>query len=181
MNVWYNGSMKEIFMALLVFAVVGGIFAFGIRYHEQTKKATDTRPSIAEFSSADIPKEDSTMATSDVSDSALSDNTTKDVAIARPESPENITVKVLNGGAAGGSAGKIATYLKTNGYTKAEAGNANGSNTGIVIYYSSEMEDESKALQLLLLKEYKGVVSKPAEDAKIPEAKTAPMVVVLGA
>ncbi len=71
---------------------------------------------------------------------------------------------------------EFATILK-----KAEAGNANGSNVGIVIYYSSEMEDESKVLQLLLLKEYKGVVSKPVEDAKIPEAKTAPMVVVLGA
>ncbi len=175
--------MKEIFMALLVFAVVGGGVAFGVRYREQANEAADTRPSIADFSSVNIPGgETDAMASSDALGSASpSDVTSEDVTLARPDAPESITVKVLNGGAAGGSAGKMTTYLKANGYTKAEAGNANGSNVGIVIYYSSEMEDESKVLQLLLLKEYKGVVSKPVEDAKIPEAKTAPMVVVLGA
>lgn len=174
--------MKEIFMALLVFAVVGGGVAFGVRYREQVNEAADTRPSIADFSSANIPEEAGAITASDALDSAsTNDAMSEDVTLARPDAPESIAVKVLNGGAAGGSAGKMTTYLKANGYTKAEAGNANGSNIGIVIYYSSEMEDESKALQLLLLKEYKGVVSKPVEDAKIPEAKTAPIVVVLGA
>ena len=169
-------------MALLVFAIIGGGIVFGLRYREQAKEAADSRPSIVEFSSADLPEDTSAPTESDsTDDAALPDDTTSsDAAPARPDAPEMIVVKVLNGGAAGGSAGKIVAYLRQNGYLKAEAGNANGSNAGVVVYYAAGMEDESKALQLVLLKEYKGVEAKPVEEAKIPEAKTAPMVVVLG-
>lgn len=169
-------------MALLVFAIIGGGIVFGLRYREQAKEAADARPSIVDFSSANIPEDVGTTTEGDsTDDAALADDASDtDAALARPDAPETIVVKVLNGGAAGGSAGKMVAYLRQNGYLKAEAGNANGSNAGVVVYYTAGMEDESKALQLVLLKEYKGIEAKPVEEAKIPEAKTAPMVVVLG-
>lgn len=164
-------------MALIVFAVVGGGIAFGLRHQDRTREASDPRPSIAGFSPENLPESMPNNSASEASETETEENTP---ALEKPDEPSTITIKVLNGGAAGGSAGKMAAYLKKNSYAKAEAGNANGSNSGIVIYYSSEMEDESKVLQLLLLKEYKGVVAKPVEEAKISEAKSAPVVVVLG-
>lgn len=165
-------------MALLVFAIIGGGIAFGLRYREQARETADTRPSIANFAPVNLPEN----ASSDSMDDAAKDDTPtkEDAAPAKPDAPASLVVKVLNGGAAGGSAGKMVSYLKQNGYTKAEAGNANGANKGVVIYFSVDMADEAKVLQLLLLKQYQGVEAKPVAEAKIPEAKTAPMVVVLG-
>ena len=169
--------MKEIFLSLLVFAVIGSGIALGVWYREDRKESADARPSIENFVAENLPEN---SAEEEVSDDAPDEIKNEDAPPMKPDAPETIAVKILNGGAAGGSAGKVATYLKQNGYAKAEAGNANGSNTGIVVYYAPEMADEVKAIQLLLLKEYKGVTSKPVADAKIPEAKTAPLVVVLG-
>ena len=169
--------MKEVFIALVVFGLAGAGVWFGFRYRAEQREATDARPSIENFVAENLPEN---SAEEEVSDDAPDEIKNEDAPPMKPDAPETIAVKILNGGAAGGSAGKVATYLKQNGYAKAEAGNANGSNTGIVVYYAPEMADEVKALQLLLLKEYKGVTSKPVADAKISEAKTAPMVVVLG-
>lgn len=171
--------MKEIFIALLVFAVVGGGIALGLRYREGQKETSDSRPSIANFSPENLPE--NVVKEEDNKKDDSEKETEEGSASVKSDAPATVAIKVLNGGAAGGSAGKMTTYLKQNGYAKAEAGNADGSNIGIVIYYSALMADEVKALQLLLLKEYKGVTAKPVEDAKIPEAKTAPIVVVLGA
>lgn len=167
--------MKEVFIALLIFAFAGAGVWFGFRYRTEQKEAADMRPSIADFAPANLPE-------NVVKENDVEQETKKEEpALTKPDAPATLVIKVLNGGAAGGSAGKVAAYLKKNGYAKAEAGNANGANVGIVIYYSAPMADEAKVLQLLLLKEYKGVTSKPVEEAKIPEAKTAPIVVVLGA
>lgn len=172
--------MKEIFMALVVFALVGSGIFFGLRFREERKEASDARPSIANFAPENLP-ENAVKEESDAKDDSEKETEKEEPAPAKPDAPAVLVIKVLNGGSVGGSAGKMVTYLKQNGYTKAEAGNASGANTGIVIYYSAPMVDEAKALQLLLLKEYKGVTAKPVEEAKISEAKTAPLVVVLGA
>lgn len=164
-------------MALLVFAIIGGGIALGLRYREQARETADMRPSIANFAPVNLPENVSKDSMDDV---AKDDAPTKDTAPAKPDAPASLVVKVLNGGAVGGSAGKMVSYLKQNGYIKAEAGNANGANKGVVIYFSADMADEAKVLQLLLLKQYQGVEAKPVAEAKIPEAKTAPMVVVLG-
>ena len=87
---------------------------------------------------------------------------------------------MFNAGSVGGSAGKMVNYLKTNGYIKAETGNAEKAEKGIVIYFSETLSDEANALQLTLLKSYKGVESKSAEEAKVPEAKSAPIVIMIG-
>lgn len=165
-------------MALLVFAVIGGGIALGLRYREQARETADMRPSIANFAPVNLPENVSHDSTDDA---AKNDAPTKeDVVPAKPDAPASVVVKVLNGGAVRGSAGKMVSYLKQNGYAKAETGNANGANKGVVIYFSVDMADEAKVLQLLLLKQYQGVEAKPVAEAKIPEAKTAPMVVVLG-
>lgn len=172
--------MKEVFIALLMFALVGGGVVFGFRYRAERKDATDLRPSIADFSPENLP---ANIVKEDAPNSNAAEGETKkeESTPAKLDAPAMIAVRILNGGAVGGSAGKMVAYLKQNGYTKAEAGNANGANVGIVVYYSVPMADEAKALQLLLLKEYKGVTSKPVEEAKIPEVKTTPIAVVLGA
>ena len=165
-------------MALLVFAVIGGGIALGLRYREQARETADMRPSIANFAPVNLPENVSHDSTDDA---AKNDAPTKeDVVPAKPDAPASVVVKVLNGGAVRGSAGKMVSYLKQNGYAKAETGNANGANKGVAIYFSADMADEAKVLQLLLLKQYQGVEAKPVAEAKIPEAKTAPMVVVLG-
>ncbi len=170
--------MKEVFMALLIFSIIGGGVALGFRYREQAKEAADARPSITNFAPVNLPENTS----KDVATDAAGDDTssTENTSPIRLDAPASIVVKVLNAGAAGGSAGKMVSYLKQSGYAKAEAGNAGSAGRGVTIYFSADTADEAKALQLLLLKQYKGVEAKPAAEVKIPEAKTAPLVVMLG-
>lgn len=168
--------MKEIFIALSVFVLAGVGVWFGYRYYKDQRALSDARPSIERFSSENLPKDKKVP----VVDSNNEKNSEVPKVPGKPDDPKMIAIKVLNGGAAGGSAGKMVAFLKSNGYEKAEAGNANGSNSGIVVYFAPEMSDEVKPLQIVLLKSYRGVTAKPVADAKIPEAKMAPIVVVVG-
>lgn len=169
--------MKEVFIAFFVCALlVGGAFG-GFWYYDRMKNEADLRPSIVNFTPENLPEN---VVVKKDSDTDEAQEEKKESVPVKPDAPETITIKVLNGGATSGSAGKMASYLKSNGYTKAESGNSNGVNSGIVIYYSPDMSDEVKVVQLLLLKEYKGVESKPVADAKVSEAKTAPIVVIMG-
>lgn len=172
--------MKEFFLAILVFALLGGgVYGWSLYRHRAVETA-DPRPSIRELSnmSADNPSLASSQ--SKEMDTASDDAESADATPSRPDDPDTIAVSVLNGGAVGGSAGKVTTYLQSKGYKKAKAGNTNGSNVGMVIYYADDMEDEAKALQLVLLDSYKGVTASPAKDAKNKDATSASIVVVLG-
>ncbi len=92
--------------------------------------------------------------------------------------PADVSVKVLNGGAPAGSAGKIKDLLKTKGYAKTEAANANlSSYAGITIYYQAEFKSEAEKIKEALSSQYKVIEIKEGTNAKEPSGD---VVVILG-
>jgi cytoskeletal protein RodZ len=88
-------------------------------------------------------------------------------------------IKVLNGGAAKGSAGVLGEALKKEGYTKISVGNTTGNYTGTIIYFASGLDQEAATLKASLLKSHPKTEAKPAlTDNK--ETTQAPLTVILG-
>lgn len=92
--------------------------------------------------------------------------------------PAEVNVKVLNGGAPPGSAAKIRDLLKTKGYTKIEAANANlSSYAGVNIYYRAEFKSEAEKIKEALAVQYKAIEMKEGTNA---QEASGDIVVILG-
>lgn len=88
-------------------------------------------------------------------------------------------IKVLNGGAAKGSAGVAGEALKKDGYTKVSVGNTTGNYTGTIIYFATGLDQEAATLKTALQKTYPKAETKAAlSDNK--ETTGAPLTVILG-
>lgn len=92
--------------------------------------------------------------------------------------PAKLKVKVLNEGAAAGSAGKTKTLLVGKGYAKAEAGNGELDATGTFVYYSGQAaSQDAEAVSKILSDSGTGA---KAKEALTSEQKSADIVVILG-
>lgn len=92
--------------------------------------------------------------------------------------PAEVSVKVLNGGAPAGGAAKIRDLLKTKGYAKIEAANANlSSYTAVNIYYKTEFKSEAEKIKEAITSQYKTIALK--EGMAVQEA-SGDVVVILG-
>ena len=89
-----------------------------------------------------------------------------------------LTVKVLNEGAAAGSAGKTKDLLRGKGYAKAEAGNGELESTGTFVYYSGQASSQDAEAVSKILSD-NGTKSK-TKEALTSEQKSADIVVGLG-
>lgn len=101
----------------------------------------------------------------------------------KTEEAKDITkekIAVLNGGAAAGSAAKLADALKTEGLTAVTTGSTEADFTGTVVYYQKEKEGEAKVLLPLVQKTYKDAVIKEQDTTK-KETATEGLTVILGA
>lgn len=88
-------------------------------------------------------------------------------------------IKVLNGGAAKGSAGTAADLLKKDGFTKVTTGNTASDYVGVVVYFGSTVESEAEAVKNFLIKTYPKVMTKAAIKEN-KETTQASLVVILG-
>lgn len=99
------------------------------------------------------------------------------------EAAKDITkekVAILNGGAAAGSAAKLADALKKENLTEISTGSTTEDFTGTVVYYQKEKEGEAKVLLSLVQKEYKDATLKEQDTTK-KETATQPLTIILGA
>lgn len=96
-----------------------------------------------------------------------------------PVKPGDIAIKVLNEGAQSGLAGRVKTFLISQGYAKAEADNGSLSNAvGNSIYYDNDkLKDEAANVGRLLAGRRVGSQVGPAGT---DEQKSADIVIVLG-
>lgn len=91
---------------------------------------------------------------------------------------EEINVKILNGGAVPGSAGKLKNVLIKNNYAKVEAQNAaEEDHEGAIIYYAENFEKEATAMKDLLKTKYSEISS---QQASTDEEKSSDVVIILG-
>jgi len=94
-------------------------------------------------------------------------------------STKKMVLTVLNGGSTKGSAGIIATFLKTEGYTNVTAGNTQSNYTGTVIYYATGLDKEAGIVKTSLIKKYPQTTTLPA-DGKNKETSVSQITIILG-
>lgn len=167
-----------VFAALLLFTIVSLAGIGWVMYSEWQA----SREHSGQLSIATLPKEEQ------ISDEALTDNNQGDpdqnVALQNSEekpilAPKDVEVKVLNGGAAKGSAGIVTDVLKQAGYAKAIFGNATGDYSGVVVYHKVGLDREATAVKDALIKKYPVVTMKEAGTANT-EVSVMPITVVVG-
>jgi len=92
--------------------------------------------------------------------------------------PQDLSIEVLNGGAAAGSAAKTGKILEAVGYVKIEAKNAESrDHAGTSIYYQDNFQLWAERITGTLIVKYPGIKTQKAETA---EEKSGDIVVLLG-
>jgi len=163
---------------ILGLAVLCGIGWVGYQGYRLNQKQA-TLPSIASLSLSVAPEETeenpgSTQATPEETTPKVADDQEETVKKAKAAS-----IKVLNGGAAKGSATVLADILKKEGYTQVTTGNTIKDYLGVVVYFSPETEKEAEIVKGVLIKTYPQVVAKPAIKTNT-ETTQAPLSIIFG-
>ncbi len=93
---------------------------------------------------------------------------------------KKIAIRVMNGGAAKGSASVVAGVLMGSGYGTVSTGNATGDHTGLTVYFKAPVtEADANAVKESLLKKYPTGMVK-ASAANMPDTMTSPVTVIVG-
>ncbi|OGI16126.1 MAG: hypothetical protein A2878_03150 [Candidatus Moranbacteria bacterium RIFCSPHIGHO2_01_FULL_54_31] len=168
-----------ILFALMILFVAASIAGIGwVAYAKwQSKRMATKQPSISALQAQSNEQENAPASDEPASPDEDVPNTktdTDNVAAAK-----KLDMSVLNGGAAKGSAGTIAEFLKTEGYTKVTAGNTLKDYAGIAVYYADGLEKEADAVKASLVKKYPQAKTLPA-DAKNKETSVSQVTVILG-
>ena len=167
--------MKEVLSSILFLAIAGGLLWGWDSWQKRSEEARGEAPSIGALATVKtIP----VAAAEDVA-SEISAPTEEKKPNASEADKGTLDVKVLNGGAAKGSAVKVQDFLKKAGYAKTKSSSSIGDYTGTTVYYLGSNESSATAIQQLLLKDY------PKAEVKIATSSTAengsaPVVVILG-
>jgi cytoskeletal protein RodZ len=167
--------LGTVLLVLIIFFIVtsaAGIVWVGYSQYRnaQTEKAKPTIEKLAETPAP--PAEETPKEAPKEETPAPPAEETKDI--------KSEKVAVLNGGAATGSAVKLAEALKKEGLTAVTTGSTQGDFTGTVVYYKKEKGAEAKALLTLVQKEYKEAETKEQDTSKT-ETSTEDLTVILGA
>lgn len=169
--------MKEFIGIILFIGLIAVAAVFLPDLNRAREDSDDSRPSIVTLKDSTIPvSEPENFAPQEEAPTA---ETAPAAPVVPAVNPATLAVTVLNGGAAGGSAGKAAGVLKTAGYTLATATDARASYTGVTVYFQAGKDAEAEAVRQALLKTYPNAVTKAAVSATDETGKTT-IVVVMG-
>lgn len=125
---------------------------------------------------------------SSMEESSPSEIVAPQTELATSQSDENVSlqtkakgteIKVLNGGAAKGSAGTLAEALKKEGYSKVTTGNTVADYTGVVVYFSSGLDQEAGLVKASLTPSFPKAETKEALKNN-KETAQAPLTIILG-
>jgi hypothetical protein len=172
--------MKEALIAIVFI----GLAVAGVRpwsdWRERRAEKDDGRPSIEAFSSSDpIAAEKPSADGASVQGHSSPEPKASDPSGGPAVDPAALDLKVLNGGAAKGSAAKAQSVLKAAGYARAQTGNASGDYAGTTVYYLDGYRDAAEKVGQALSSGYPAVRVKQAASNKSEEGG-ASVVVVLG-
>ncbi|MFZ2299927.1 MAG: LytR C-terminal domain-containing protein [Candidatus Moraniibacteriota bacterium] len=133
--------------------------------------ALQRQPNEQEAAPAESPTSENPQAVN----TDTQEQTASSVALAA----KKLDISVLNGGAAKGSAGILAEFLKTEGYSKTVAGNTLKDYTGTVVYYAANLEKEAEVVKESVVKKYSQAKILPA-DANNKETSVSQVTVIIG-
>lgn len=183
-NEVFLGGMVVGVLLLLLLVLIGTFGYFGFRLWKSAQVERSI-PSIQELGEkSGVGTSESRTETPTVPEPSSPSTTQTEppkVVDAGSASPDlaSVEIKVLNGGAARGSAGTLVDILKKAGYTKAAFGNTVTDYTGTTIYYGANTQSVAEKVKELVIKTYPAVVVAPAE-ANNKDATAASVVVILG-
>lgn len=108
-------------------------------------------------------------------------DTTTSTALTPSDTLKATSLRVLNGGAAKGTAGKLLTALNKAGLSKTSVGDADSDYTGTAVYYQADAYKERAEEVVKLLESIgtKGAVTKKAESST-GETGNTPIVIITG-
>ncbi|MDP3957323.1 MAG: LytR C-terminal domain-containing protein, partial [bacterium] len=163
-------------MLLFVVASIGGVG--WVAYTKwQSERVAKNQPSITVLSeqsggnknvaSAEPAK---TLESEPAQEPSVSDSTS---------AAKKLGISVLNGGAAKGSAGVLANFLKQEGYSKTDLGNTLKDYAGVGVYYASGLEKEAEVIKESVVKKYPQVKILPA-DPQNKETSVSQITIILG-
>lgn len=173
-NESFLGSVLVLVLVILLVGAAVFFAFFGYRIWRDSQIVRNT-PSIQKIVT-DAPAIPAPTTSPVIVEEAKPETTTPSVT---PIDKTTLDVKVMNGGAAKGSAGTFGETLKKAGYTKTTVGNTTSDYTGVAIYYAAGKQKEAESLQ--------GDVAKTYPQVTLLETKTgnadtagATLVVILG-
>ncbi|MBP9752006.1 MAG: LytR C-terminal domain-containing protein [Candidatus Moranbacteria bacterium] len=166
----FFGRLIVAILVLGVLFVIGFLSFLGYRIYGQHFEGT--------VSIADIPKT-GTVADSEVVPSPDMGSEKEPEPETPPVDVKNLSISVLNGGGAKGSAGILAEELKKADFLKVVAGNAEGDYTGVTVFYQEGQETPAKTVLSDVVKKYPKAALSPV-DPKRSETGGTPVVVILG-
>lgn len=167
------GAILFACMLLFVIVSVGGV-GWVVYSQWKSERMAESQPSISALSASDEETPPATEeATAPVAEATASESDNITIAA------QNLTISVLNGGGAKGSAGAVAEFLKTAGYSKTQAGNTIKDYTGVTVYYSANLEKEAEIIKQNVAKKYPQVTLSPA-DTKNNETSASQITIIIG-
>lgn len=175
----FFGALLFAFMILFVLASIGAI-GFVVYSRWKNERALENRPSIAGL----IKKVDQEISnvmpgeTNESADSKTPEETKQPTKEEIVSSAKKLKISVLNGGAARGSAGAMASFLKQEGYLKIDVGNTLKDYTGAVVYFAAPLEKEAEAIKESVIKKYPQAKILPA-DQKDKETIVSQITIIL--
>lgn len=176
-----RGALFGLILLVIIFLLGAGIITMvawgGYRgYHVSQERSA--LPSITMLSVSEDTGEMADKSTENATEEEKSptDALVKDEGIKKARAT---AIKVLNGGAAKGSASALAEVLKKGEYTKVTLGNTIKDYVGVVVYFAPEAEKEAHVVKNDLQVTYPLVETKPA-IANNPETTQAPLSVIIG-
>lgn len=163
-------------MLLFVVASIAGI-GWAVYSKWQGTRMAENQPSITALSESS--DEAAPPAESQQANTPQAVNADQQPAADSAEAAKKLEVSVLNGGAAKGSAGVLAEFLKTEGYAKTLAGNTLKDYAGTVVYHAASLEKEAEAVRTSVAKKYPQAKTLPA-DVGNKETSVSAVTIIIG-
>src|SRR3990167_9496042 len=163
-------------MLLFVVASIGGVgrAAYIEWQGERAEKRQRAIMGLQEQSNEQrsvTPKEEArAVGSTEAKEQPASDNIT---------AAKKLEISVLNGGAAKGSAGTLANFLKQEGYGKTDSGNTLKDYSSVALYYASGLEKEALSVKESVAKKYPQAKILPA-DSQNKETSVSQITIILG-
>lgn len=170
------GAVLFACMLLFVIVSVSGI-GWVIYSQWKSERLADSQPSISALREP-ASGEQAVPAEIDSALASESETATPETADATAAA-QKLTISVLNGGGAKGSAGTLADVLKKEGYTKVSPGNTIKDYTGVTVYYTANLEKEAASIKGSVAKQYPQATLSAA-DAKNKETSVSQITVIIG-
>lgn len=172
-----SSRSKFIIIAVISVLVIGSA-SYGICFYLKNKNSSDVPEKKSLLTTENNESEAGLQVKTEENKQEEQSGNTEEKKVEEKKDPATVKTLVLNGGAAGGSAGKIKQKLIDLGYKKTEADNAeSSSHSGQIAYYLEGFEANAQEIVEALKSQYPEITTKKAESV---EEKRAEIVIMLG-